>query len=180
MIFNFEEWYLKKAKGDVILFFKGAISAELITKLLNDTEERLEKTETPPKTKKKVYNIVVEALQNLFHHSDKLPPNAKENLNTFVTFFICSYNEEFTVYTGNFVVSERVQYLKDRLDQINFLSKEELKTLYKLILNNQEFSEKGGGGLGMIDIARKTGKKIHYDFIDFNANIKFFCLEIPV
>ena len=39
---------------------------------------------------------------------------------------------------------------------------------------------KGGGGLGMIDIARKTGKKLNYDFAPLNDEYTFFSLNINV
>ena len=32
------------------------------------------------------------------------------------------------------------------------------------MLNNNQFSPKGGGGLGFVDLARKSGQKLHYDF----------------
>jgi hypothetical protein len=70
--------------------------------------------------------------------------------------------------------------ISDRINQINSLSKEELKALYKLILNNEEFSEKGGGGLGMIDMARKTGTKMEYEFLPVNEKLLFYVLKINI
>jgi hypothetical protein len=55
-----------------------------------------------------------------------------------------------------------------------------LKILYKIILNNEEFSQKGGGGLGLIDIARKTGNKLIADFYKCNTDYFFFSLEIVI
>ena len=41
-------------------------------------------------------------------------------------------------------------------------------------------SLKGGGGLGMIDIARKTGQKLEYDFLKVDDKFSFFTLNIKV
>jgi hypothetical protein len=41
-------------------------------------------------------------------------------------------------------------------------------------------SLKGGGGLGMIDIARKTGEKLEYDFLEIDNKVSFFTLIIKV
>ena len=49
-----------------------------------------------------------------------------------------------------------------------------------MILNNKEFSEKGGGGLGMIDIARKTGSKYEYNFYPVGEDYIFFELMINI
>ena len=59
-------------------------------------------------------------------------------------------------------------------------SKEELKDEYKNILNNQKMSTKGGGGLGLVDIARKTGNKLGYMFHNFDEKYYFFSLDISI
>ena len=63
---------------------------------------------------------------------------------------------------------------------INKLSKEELKEYYKAVLNNGEMSMKGGGGLGMIDIARKTGEKLNFNFSPVDDKFSFFSLNIKI
>jgi hypothetical protein len=70
--------------------------------------------------------------------------------------------------------------LKEKIDKINSLSKDELKDFYKFVLNNQTFSEKGGGGLGLIDMARKTGNKLEYQFSSFNPEFDFFNLNVLI
>ena len=41
-------------------------------------------------------------------------------------------------------------------------------------------SEKGGGGLGMIDIARKSGQKLDYEFLPIDDVFAFFTLTIKI
>ena len=56
----------------------------------------------------------------------------------------------------------------------------ELKEFYKSILNNGIRSLNGGSGLGMIDIARKTGEKLEYNFLEIDDKVSFFTLIIKV
>jgi len=52
--------------------------------------------------------------------------------------------------------------------------------LYKQVLTNGQVSDKGGGGLGIIDIAKKSGEKLDYGFMpvdDFNS---FFSLNVSI
>ena len=86
----------------------------------------------------------------------------------------------YNIVTGNYIANENVAGMKSRLDEVNALTKEELKDYYKQILNNGEMSLKGGGGLGMIDIARKTGQKLGYHFQSVNDKISFFSLNIKI
>jgi hypothetical protein len=52
--------------------------------------------------------------------------------------------------------------------------------MYKFILNHQRLSAKGGGGLGLVDIARKSGNKLEYQFDQYNDNYFFYSLTISV
>ena len=38
--------------------------------------------------------------------------------------------------------------------------------------------EKGGAGLGIIDLARKSGNKLNYEFNKVSNEYSFFCLTI--
>jgi hypothetical protein len=63
---------------------------------------------------------------------------------------------------------------------VNVLDKDGLKMLYKEVLSNEERSDKGGGGLGIIDIARKSRQKLVYDFMDVDDQYSFFSLYIKI
>ena len=89
-------------------------------------------------------------------------------------------DNQYNIITGNYIRTQNVDGLRNRLDEINKLSKEELKDYYKAVLNNGEISEKGGGGLGMIDIARKTGQKLNYHFMQIDDQHSFFSLNIKI
>jgi len=41
-------------------------------------------------------------------------------------------------------------------------------------------TEKGGAGLGLIDIARKTEEKLNFQFIPFDDKYYFFILKVEV
>jgi hypothetical protein len=47
-------------------------------------------------------------------------------------------------------------------------------------LNNEQFSEKGGGGLGMVEIARKSGNNMEYQFIDYNSDYLFLSIDVII
>ena len=166
-------------KGNIMLSFKGEVTSDLLTSILQIMESKMETLEEPPKIKKKVYNILVECLQNLYHHLDdedfKTRVNEKSAL-----FMIRKLDGEYSIMTGNFIATDNVEMMKARLDKINQMDKDQLKVYYKEVLNNGEMSAKGGGGLGMIDIARKSGKKLEYKFDLIDDEFSFFSLDIKV
>ena len=181
MAFDIHDWYKRMTEDEVIFAYKGSITANLITNILETIETRLKVIDEEIKIRRKVYNVLVEALQNLYHHIDGPPFNKDGSLNE--KFAICVFSRsanQYKVSTGNFVQSDKIKLLKDRMDQINYLNEDELKSLYRLVLNNKEFSEKGGGGLGMIDIAKRTGNKLEYKFYEYDNNYYFFCLDVII
>lgn len=166
--------------GNVMLSFKGEVTSDLLTSILQIIETKMETLEEPPKIKKKVYNILVECLQNLYHHIDEDNVRTKQDEKSALFMIKKSAKGEYSIMTGNYIASENVKLMSNRLDRINGMDKEELKTYYKEVLNNGEMSEKGGGGLGMIDIARKSGKKLEYNFNKIDESFSFFSLKIKV
>jgi hypothetical protein len=181
MSFNIDDYY-DRLKGDnVLLAYKGSITTDFINNVLDTVETKLQDFDEESKIRKKVYNVLVESLQNLYHHIDELPEKFKDDYDIkFGVLVISKENSAYKISTGNFIRSEKIKYLKDKIDKINSLSKEELKDMYKFILNHQKLSAKGGGGLGLVDIARKTGNKLDYMFQNFNNDFYFYSLEIYI
>ena len=181
MGFNIEESYNRMNKGEVLLAYKGSITAELITNVLGVVETKLDHVIDNSGVKKKIYNVLVESLQNLYHHVDDLPIDYSDKLDLhFGIFVISKSSETYKILTGNFIRNDKIKKLKERLDKIKTLSKDELKDLYKFVLNNQKFSDKGGGGLGLIDIARRTGGNVEYNFEEYDENYSFFRLDVMI
>jgi hypothetical protein len=181
MMLDIYDFYDKMERNKIMLSFKGDITSELLTSILQIMETKLDNLQEEPKIKKKVYNVLVECLQNLYHHMDDLPPDEESSkLARSAIFMIGKTAGEYSIITGNYIRTQQVDKLKTKLDKINAMSKEELKEFYKEILNNEEFSLKGGGGLGMIDIARKSGQKLNYTFLPVDNNYSFFSLNIKI
>jgi hypothetical protein len=78
------------------------------------------------------------------------------------------------------VKKANVQGLHKKLDQINGLDKDGLKELYKEIIKNTTISDKGGAGLGFVDMARKSGGKLEFEFPEMSSEYCFFCLKVNV
>jgi uncharacterized protein YfkK (UPF0435 family) len=165
----------------VVIAYKGSITSDLINDVLEAVEKKLDEVNEEGKTRKKLYNVLVESLQNLYHHIEETHEGIEEELDPkFGVLVIAREDGEYKVITGNFVNSSKIKYLKEKIDKINSLNKDELKDMYKFILNHQKLSAKGGGGLGLVDIARKTGSKLVYSFFNYNDNYYFFNLEIKI
>ena len=163
----------------IMLSFKGDITSELLTSVLQIMESKLDNLQESPKVKKKIYNVLVEVLQNLYHHmAEHVPTDSKKARSAI--FLISKQDDQYSIITGNYITQEGMNALKSKMDMINEMSRDELKTYYKEVLNNGLMSDKGGGGLGMIDIAKKTGEKLNYAFLPVDDQYHFFSLNVKI
>ena len=181
MSFNVEKYFSDLLNGNTLLYYKGNIDSDIINKVLDTIEEKLVKGNEQSRLRKKVYNVLVESLQNLYHHVDKVPEDFADQ--TYDKYGILAINKVeggYKIITGNFIRSDNVEKLEEKIKRINGSNHDEITELYKFILNHQRISSKGGGGLGLVDIARKTGNKLEYTFKEYNDKCSFFYLNILV
>lgn len=177
---NVFDFYNKMENNNIMLSFKGNVTSELLTSILNIIEKKMVQMEEPSKLQKKVFNVLVECLQNLYHHREEIPVLSDRDVEKAAIFMIGKDQNHYRIITGNYMNSGEISDLRGRIDSINSLTLEELKLEYKKVLNNGTMSKKGGGGLGLMDIARKSGQKLDYDFLDLDDKFSFFTLGIKV
>ena len=181
MSFDVESYFSNKPDGDIILFYKGNVDSDVINNILDSVEDKMVTMNEQSRLRKKVYNVLVESLQNLYHHVDRVPEDFEDQLSEkYGMVSVRKVDSGYKILTGNFVLSENVEKLEEKIRRINRSSHEEIKELYKFILNHQRISAKGGGGLGLVDIARKTGNKLEYKFREYDPLCSFFYLDILV
>ncbi len=181
MSFDVETYLKDQANNNVILFYKGNVDSDVINHVLDTVEDKMVEVNEQSKLRKKVYNVLVESLQNLYHHVDRVPEDYEDQTSEkFGMLVVQKVDNGYKIITGNFVNAENVEKLEEKIKRINRSSHEEIKELYKFILNHQRISAKGGGGLGLVDIARKTGNKLEYEFKSYNDKFSFFYLNILV
>lgn len=170
-------YYQKMHHDNVVLAYKGTVSEELFDSILRLAEDKLDKLELKSSLKKKVFNILVEILQNIYHHfGSGQQLGAKES----IVFLLYKDPFGYRIISGNPVKRKDAQSLKERLDTLNGMTNEELKALYRSRLATGKTTAKGGAGLGMMDILRKSGERIEYNFQDIDQGLSFFSLEIRI
>ncbi len=175
--------YQMMERDHIILSFKGHITKELMASVYQIMESRLESIDEDPKKKKKVYNILVESLQNIYHHMDEMQQeDDPEDSTSRDAMFMIVRGEDgiYKIHTGNYVLQNNRYLLATRFNQINAMTPEELRAHYVDRLNTTEISAKGGAGLGIIDIARKSGNKLGYSFNAVNEKYCFFSLIVSI
>lgn len=154
--------------------YRGNFSQSITDNILQLTESNLTSAKENSKIKKRVYSIMVEGLQNITRHQEENVKDFSEQPGIFV---IQKTGNIYFITTGNIIENIKIPTVQNLLDKINSLEQDQLKDYYKEVLMAGEFSDKGGAGLGLIEMARKSGNKLSYEFKKINEKLSFFYLH---
>jgi hypothetical protein len=164
----------KMEKERLMFVYRGIVTNENSSSLLMLLEKEMETSEFSFVGRKRLFMFVLESLQNVTKHSDR---------NHFGEMSLVVYSKTdngYTVTTGNVIETGSIGNLKGKLDEINNLESDEIRSVYRDMLSHSEFSSKGGAGLGLIEMAKKTGNKLDYDFINIDDRFSYFVLSKTV
>jgi hypothetical protein len=127
----------------------------------------------------KVFHIIVESLQNISKHAQNIN-GFKEETRGIGTFLIAKSETDYFIIAGNLVDTEDRIAMTELLETINKLDKDGLKALHQEQMKKGKLSERGGAGLGFIDIARKSGRPLAYNFKPITDQTSFFILTTQI
>lgn len=164
--------------GDFEYIYRGMFTQNLTRKILSLAESNLQRFVDKGSLQNRIYFIMVEGLQNVTRHQEETLDQTTDHSGIFA---IQKKGNRYFITTGNTIVNSKVESLKQRLEKVNNLDREELKKLHREILSTGELSEKGGAGLGLIEMARRSGNRLLFDFeyIDLYWSYFYLQTEIP-
>ena len=170
------------ANSGTNLVYMGQFNQEITKTFTKMAESDMDRNDEDRAVKRKVYHVMVETLQNLNKHSDEMSEGKTEGFDLIGNgmFMIGKKGDTYYVITANKVSEDKCMDLQLAVDQVNYSSKEELKEMYKQQIKGGSISDRGGAGLGLIDIARKTGEKIEYQFLPYHENNMLFIMKVEI
>lgn len=166
-------------KNKIILVYEGEFTQEITRSVLAMAERNMDSMGEESGIKRKVFNVMVECLQNIVMHGDEF--SKKDAQTNTAIFMIGKQHDAYVITSGNPIRAEDVDDIRRQLDEINTLDKNGLKTLYKEIISRGTgLTSKGGAGLGFVDMARKSGQKLEYGFENMGSELSFFSLKTTI
>ncbi len=172
--------YENMTEQKIISAFHGEFTQNVINMLLKQAKWDLTNRKVEVKTLKKTYGILVECLENILKHTSIINrKNVSNGKSEGIVLF--SHNEnDYIVTVGNLVKNDQVTSIREKIDFVNGLDRRALWDQYENILRTGSISERGGAGLGIIDIALKSGQKLGCVFKNYDDEYSFFALQITI
>lgn len=166
--------YNKVQEDQLSFCYRGEFLERFTNTILDISEGGLARQGYKPATNRKVSFLLVECFQNIVKHSEQVD----EEKPPMGLFGFRQTQKAFLINSINYVQQKARVGLQALVDRINGLSDEELKELYKSQLTSAEFSEKGGAGLGLIELSRKSGQPLKYAFEEVDEQLAMFHQQV--
>ena len=173
------DFYKIMRQSDVTFAYEGEITHEITKAFSSLAESHIALLNESNALQKRVFHVMVESLQNISKHSAE-----RKTVNSITDgqgiFLVTKDETEYNITTGNVILNENIPNLKEHINKINSGNKKSLKELYKEKIKFGKLSQKGGAGLGFIDMVRKTGEQLIYTFLDLNDKKSYFILTSTI
>lgn len=169
---------MARESQQIIYVYNGQLTFDIIEEILQTSKTKLDAMKLELIVKKRVYTVLVECLENTYKHNySKTESNHQHNQ---VELRLTKQENNFVVNVNNYVSKQNLEELTQRIDKVNLLELKELNELYRESISKARISEKGGAGLGIIEIARNSRQKIDYNIIRENGSAIHFNLRIVI
>jgi hypothetical protein len=170
----------KHTKGGRLEYsYRGIVDSTIVEYILALAEANFSDSKEQIMVRKRVYFIIVECLQNITRHQDVYDdPDFDQS----ALFILKRKERSYSVTSANLIYDTAIESLRGKIEKINAMDADQLKAYAKEVLSNGTFSSKGGAGLGLIEMARKSGTKFQYEFVPTKYGMSMFYmnLEIPM
>jgi len=184
-MFDMMEYHHMLRENKITLVYSGPLWAEGIGGVAGTVKKRLEFDNLPLEASQEVFSVFVEQMNNMLMYSQETEQfTAPEELHSEApkgTFIMGTQGKAYFIQTGNVMKTEAVNIMKERIDFLNTLSKDEANNYYweQSLLDNDIPGSKGAG-LGLIEIARRISSKIDYTFKPYDEHHTFFTMHVII
>ncbi|MEN8228045.1 MAG: SiaB family protein kinase [Bacteroidota bacterium] len=167
------------SKPKTLIDYMGSISFDTMEKLLNQLRSTKEFQEMKKPARKRLYSTVVESIDNIFKYAASNNSKIRRDQGA-PMISVEKRGDQYAVTSGNLVMNDDIGDLIFKLDRVNQLDTEALKSLYEDVINQEAGADDKGAGLGLITMALRTEDDISYSFLYLDENHSFFKMQIII
>lgn len=145
---------MRESAGTRVVFaLHGEVDHAVKERLVADAESYSIESADAVILRKRLFNVLVEGLDNLSHHTE-----AHHRASCFAT--LLDTGVAYRLFFGNTVQRSVAEMLMHRIAVLTEMSEVDLKEHFLKLLSNDGRTDRGGAGLGLVTMARKSGKAI--------------------
>jgi hypothetical protein len=162
-------------KADVVAEYFGDINENSISTISDDVEHKLIESLENRKITKRIFNIFIEGLQNIFKHG-----SCYESGKHMGACLLTKTNKTYRIHFFNISANEEIAAMSEYLDFLNGLDMDQTKKFYMERLINGQITARGGASLGYIIMKLKSNNNIKYSFESATDLLSCYHIEIEI
>lgn len=171
MILNTRELFDKTQNLDVYIAYNGIVRIDNIEELSVALRSQMAFDRLSNDVYKAVFSVFVELMENVKMHS-AVPKGV---------IIATSKDRIYQMQSGNLIETENADDLKNRIDYLNAMDKQSLRSYYmERIKQDNPNPRSKGAGIGLIEIAKRASERIEYDFIPYDEKMTFFSVKVTI
>ena len=153
---------------------------ERIGILLNDLKSRKDSYGISPALYKKLLTLMIEVLENVLKYSDYFDEFVRARPEYMPEFMLKLNEVGMIMVARNPVRNKDRKLLGEKIDRINSSSEGQLRKIYRETITNGIFSERGGAGLGFIEMAKIASRDLEFSFRPAEDGFSIYELKIHI
>jgi len=175
-----EESHVESAAGfpDFNYEYSGVCDNKYLVTFTDYLTNNFERVMTPQEFKVVLF-CSNELMQNVGFYSEERNSSIQTADNGIGKFTLKCTSSEIIMSSENQISSTQVEKLTVKLETYNAMSLDELKILYKQLLRTESPEDSKGGGIGFIEMIRKTKNPIIYSTQTIE-NKKFISFQLTL
>jgi hypothetical protein len=173
-----EIWRYLESQG-IFFYFTGPLSQNILKDIVKNLQIKKELLETDPSTLRRLISVIIELTQNMMQYSlGATTLNGADSVLSVGSGFIALGRKDnlFFVTCGNKIHKEQVPEIRDRLTHLQKMTPEQIKKYYIEQLNRAPLDPDEIGGLGFIEMAKRTSKPIQFEFDPIDEENQFISI----
>ena len=156
-----------------IFLHLGTVDPAIVQRLLSKAEEHSIMSGDPVMLRKRLFSVMVEGLENIQRH-------ASGALNSSAAVLLRPIPNGYSIHFGNGMPSIVATILDQRLALFNQMDDDDLKEHYLKLLESNGRTERGGAGLGLISMARKSSGPMLFESITVSEDSVYGMFQVNV
>lgn len=157
--------------GILFLTYGGFFTQSLIAGMTEVLEKEVEEAELSMKISSNIFVVFIELSQNIMNYSKKL--KSSNSFDPKGLILVGKKDDHYFVESKNIISIEDKNKIESKLKNIQTLSQDEIKKLYKEVRRSGRDTHAKGGGLGFLEIAKKVST-FEFEFKELSDDKLYF------
>jgi hypothetical protein len=183
MVLNMQECISSFKNKGISISYSGPMWGDGVRGIAEMVRTRLAFEDLPKHASKVIFSVFVEQVTNMLMYSaekESCGDDEKEEVGAGML-VLGQKGKTYFIQTGNAIKKESVGYINGRIEHLNSLDKKELRQYHKEMMRSENSNpESKGGGLGLIEIARRASSPIGYSFEEVDEKLSYFSMYVEI